>query len=58
MRFLISTKGLENDPKFKNLLGDYSLAKTALMAYFLGVMQEDLSNAPLKDQLLQADDGE
>ena len=58
MRFLISTNDLKHDPEFNRLLGDYSLAKMQLLAYIHRIMGEDISNVPLKDQVLETKDGE
>ena len=58
MRFIISTNDLKNDPEFKRLLGEYSVAKLKLVAYFNRIASEDLSNTPIEEQLRNVKDGE
>lgn len=58
MRFLISTNDLKNDPTFKRLLGEYSIAKMNLIAYFNRVVSEDISSTPVENQLQNAKDEE
>lgn len=58
MNFLISTNDLKNDPKFNDLLGKYSVAKMELISYFCKVTSEDISNTPLKEQILNVKDGD
>lgn len=58
MRFLISTNDLKNDPEFKRLLGEYSVAKLKLVAYFNRIVSEDISSTPVETQLRDVKDGE
>lgn len=58
MRFLINTNDLKNDPTFKRLLGEYSIAKMNLIAYFNRVVSEDISSTPVENQLQNAKDEE
>lgn len=58
MRFIISTNDLKNDPEFKRLLGEYSVAKMKLVSYFNRIASEDLSNTPVEEQLRNVKDGE
>lgn len=58
MKLLISTTDLKHDPEFNRLLGEYSLAKMNLIAYFNRKMSEDISNTPITEQVLTAKDGE
>lgn len=58
MRFIISTNDLQNDPEFKRLLGEYSVAKMKLVAYFNQIVSEDISSTPVEEQLRNVKDGE
>ena len=58
MRFLISTNDLKNDPSFNQLLGEYSIAKMNLIAYFNRIISEDISSTPVEIQLRNVKDGE
>lgn len=58
MRFLINTNDLKNDPTFKRLLGEYSVAKLKLIAYFNRIVSEDISSTPVEAQLRDAKDEE
>lgn len=58
MQFLISTNELKHDPEFNRLLGEYSSAKLNLLAYFNRTMAEDISNTPLREQVLAEKSGE
>lgn len=58
MRFLISTNDLKNDPTFTQLLGEYSVAKLKLIAYFNRIVSEDISSTPVEAQLRDAKDEE
>ncbi len=58
MRFIISTNDLKNDPEFKRLLGEYSVAKMKLVTYFNQIASEDISSTPVEEQLRNVKDGE
>ena len=58
MRFIISTNDLKNDPEFKRLIGEYSVAKMKLVAYFNQIASEDISSTPVEEQLRNVKDGE
>ena len=58
MRFLINTNDLKDDPTFKRLLGEYSIAKMNLIAYFNRIVSEDISSTPVEAQLQNAKDEE
>jgi len=58
MRFIISTNDLKNDPEFKRLLGEYSVAKMKLVAYFNQIASEDISSTSVEEQLRNVKDGE
>ena len=45
-------------PSFKRLLGEYSVAKMKLVAYFNQIASEDISSTPVEDQLRNVKDGE
>lgn len=58
MRFLISTNDLKHDPTFNRLLGEYSVAKMNLIAYFTRIASEDISDTPVEAQLRDTKGGE
>lgn len=58
MRFIISTNDLKNDPEFKRLISEYSVAKMKLVAYFNQIASEDISSTPVEEQLRNVKDGE
>lgn len=58
MRFLINTNDFRDDPTFTQLLGEYSVAKLKLIAYFNRIVSEDISSTPVEAQLQNAKDEE